>query len=138
MAQRVLPLVSLMFCCARAQYKQKSATYQLTNPFTKLWMPAGVQQYRIHEFLVYALVSEAAGSFNISIQLRTEGGVIIGTSNGTTLHLDEKNRLDDQEIVFHMKEVVLRAGMYTLVILANHAEVEGATSNLRVFAGVSR
>ncbi len=86
---------------------------------------------------LYAQLTGGLGDFNLTVELRDgDSDTRIGKPSQPERFEFVGGRLPAVEAVFRMVNVPFpRAGHYTFTLLANHAELEGGTSELRVLPG---
>lgn len=134
-ASVVKPIVRLFFPCEEALYDPVHGKWSLTNPLHTIEMPPGVQSdYVTDEFWLYAQLSGGVGTFNISVQLVEESGVILRRT--VPLSWTMTGGFEVVQEVFQMPPTRFpRPGVYALKLIANHAELDGGISFLRVLGG---
>ena len=135
MAVLVKPIVRLFFACDEAVLDMEDEKWTLKNPWHTVAMPQGVaEDFCQEEIWFYAQLTEGVGTFNLSVELRDEAGLRVGRSKpsirefpGGMVMVEEVFQLTKMEFA--------RPGLYEFVLLANHAELEGGRSYVRVLPG---
>lgn len=138
MANRVLPVVRLFFPCDQAVLDLTDMKWSLKNPWHTVQMPPGVsEKFAQRELWLYAQLTGGLGDFNLAVELRDgDTGARIGRPSQPERFEFVGGRLTAVEVVFKMVNVPFpKAGHYVFKLLANHAELEGGTSELRVLPG---
>jgi hypothetical protein len=129
-ARVVKPIVRLFFPCEDATLDLEDESWTLKNPLHTISLPPGATG--VKELWLYAQLTEGVGTFNLSVEMRTEEGIRIGKGSPPSSR-SFPGGVAVVEEVFHLVNVPFaRPGLYEFVLLANHAELEGGKSYLRV------
>ena len=141
MADRVLPLVRLMFPCDEALIDFDDLTWDLKNPWLEISLPAGVRfPFRHDNLWVYAQLSDGLGAFDVRVELRqlmdNGGRRTIGSGPSTRMEFRAERRLYALATAFELKMVPFReAGLYEFYLTAGDGEfLEGPTAVIRVIS----
>ena len=140
MADRVLPLVRLVFPCDAAVIDLSDMTWELKNPWLDLALPAGARfPFRQEKICVYAQLTDGVGSFDVRIELRQlmdNGRRTIGVGASTRVEFPANRRLFASEVVFELEMVPFReAGLYELYLASDEGEpLEGQSAVIRVLS----
>ena len=140
MADRILPLVRLVFPCDAAVIDLSDLTWELKNPWLDLTIPPGVRfPFRHEKLCVYAQLTGGLGSFNVRVEMRQlmdNGRRTIGVGASTRVEFPNNRRLLASEVVFEIKMVPFReAGLYEFYLASDEGEqLEGQTAVIRVLA----
>jgi len=130
MAMVVKPIVRLFFPCEDAVLDMEDGAWTLRNPLHTVSLPPGVTG--VGEIWLYAQLTEGVGTFNLSVEMRNEEGIRIGKRSPPS-NRNFPGGVAVVEEVFHLVNVPFpRPGLYEFVLLANHAELEGGKTYLRV------
>jgi len=134
-ADVVKPVVRLFFPCDEAVLDLADGKWMLKNPWHTVAMPPGVAgDFVQQEIWLYAQLTGGLGTFYLSVHLHDEDGTRIVKSQ--PFARDFPGGLIAVEEVFHLIDIPFdRPGLYEFKLLANHAELEGGTVNLRVLQG---
>lgn len=141
MADRVLPLVRLMFLCDTAAIDLADMTWELKNPWLEIALPPGVRfPFRHDGVCVYAQLTDGLGSFDVRVEMRqlmdNGGRRTIGVGASTRVEFPAHRRLFASDVVFEIKRVPFReAGLYEFYLASDVGEqLEGQTAVIRVLA----
>lgn len=135
MANVVKPIVRLFFPCDEALLDLDDQKWTLKNPWHTVAMPPGITGNFIQEEIwLYTQFTGGVGTFDFSVHLMNEEGLVIGKSKPSRWELS--GGIEVFEEVFRMTHVpFVRPGLYAFKLMANHAEIEGGTAYLRVLRG---
>lgn len=141
MADRVLPIVRLMFPCDEAVIDLAEMTWELKNPWFEIAIPSGAKfPFRHNNSWVYAQLTDGLGSFGVRVEMRQlmdDGGRrTIGTSGPTRMEFRADRRLFALATAFELKSVPFReAGLYEFYLIADEGDqMEGQTAVIRVLS----
>ena len=141
MADRVLPMVRLVFPCDSAMIDFEDLTWELKNPWLEISLPPGVRfPFRHDNLWVYAQLSDGLGSFDVRVELRqlmdNGGRRTIGAGPSTRMEFRADRRLYTLTTAFEFKMVPFReAGLYEFYLMVGDGEfLEGETAVIRVFS----
>ena len=140
MADRVLPLVRLMFLCDTAVIDLADMSWELKNPWLDLTLPTGVRfPFRHDKICVYAQLTGGLGSFDVHVEMRQlmdNGRRTIGAGTSMRIEFPTNQRLFVSEVVFEINRVPFReAGLYEFYVASDEGEeLEGPSSVIRVLA----
>lgn len=138
MVDGVLPTVRLFFPCDEAILDLADGKWSLKNPWHTVQMPPGVtEKFGQRELWLYAQLTGGRGEFNLSVELRDiDFDTRIGRPSEPERREFTGRELTAVEVVFRMVHVPFpRAGQYAFKLLANHRELVGGVSYLRVLPG---
>lgn len=137
MADRVLPVVKLFFPCDEATYDPSDEKWVVRHPYFTARMPEGVtENFGALEVWLYAKITDAVGDFALVVEMYNEAGGRIARSAPVARHFPGGGQLDESDEVFVLRRVPFRKpGIYRFKLLANHAETQGGTVDLRVLPG---
>jgi hypothetical protein len=150
MADRVLPIVRMLFVCNDAVFHQADDKanlwqWQLTEPLTSVRYPPGVMgNFDVEQLFLYAQFTQGVGEFDLCVQMqRIEfDGVTeaishsIAKSDLRRIDFGGIDRLDTCDFVFDLTMVPFdAAGIYRFSVWSNYIQLPGATAELRVLDG---
>lgn len=142
MADRVLPIVRLLFPCDAATFDTASGRWTLTNPWAVLMLPTGATFPFDHGHLwLYAQLTEGVGAFNLGAELRLvlpDGSrpVVESWTNLMPVQFPGGQQLQVFDTAFRLTEVPFeRSGIYEFGLLGNYAPLQGRTVQFRVLDG---
>ena len=139
MADRVKPIVDLLFPCDEIRYDAADGSFTLVRPWhTTLRMPRGVTRDAILDNLwVFASLLDGVGEFHFSIEIRNEGGLRVARSRSVKHLFGIDDRLFAKQFAFCLSEVKFgKPGLFRICLLAGEAELENGFKNVRVLPGV--
>jgi len=144
MAERIRPVVDLLFACDDARYDLESERWVLTNPWYAVTLPPGAAfPFVAEEFWVYAQLADGLGQFDLAVEMRhlvNDGPPrVMGWSPVTRLPFRVGDRLDAIKTAFALRRVPFREpGVYEIRVLAEGDHpgrwepLTGVTFQLRV------
>jgi hypothetical protein len=138
MADRVKPIVDLLFPCDGVDFNDKTGRYTLHHPWqSTVQMPAGVtEDFILVELCVFAQVLDGVGEFQFSIEVRNEAGLRVARSQRVTHEFGINERLTATQFAFRLQKVAFaKPGVYRIHLLAGEAELENGFKDLRVLPG---
>jgi hypothetical protein len=138
MADRVLPIVPLMFPCEQAQHDPQAGEVIVVNPWATVALPPGASfPFDVDELWVVAQLTDGVGTFRLLVEMRQrhDDGTerVVGRSDWTTLTFPGGGQLGVYDAVFRMTEVPFdEPGLYEFRVLADGEDLEGHTPTLRI------
>ena len=138
MADRVKPIVDLLFPCDDVERDESMDRFTLVHPWQSiLQMPPGVTENATLENLwVFTQVLDGVGEFQFSIEVRNESGSKVARSRSVRHTFGINDRLIADQFVFCLPEVKFaKPGLYRILLLAGEAELENGFRDVRVLPG---
>jgi hypothetical protein len=145
MADRVVPVVRLLFPCDEAICRLSDGKWVLTNPRTVLTVPSGVTfTVKVKEMWVYAQLTDGVGEFDLAIEMRylqpDETRKVIGHGKPTRMDFRAGRQLQVFDMGFRLTKVPFKEpGMYEFAVVTVSPELpsqtvplEGQTALFRV------
>jgi hypothetical protein len=137
MADRVLPIVTLVFPCQQAQLE--SGDVIILNPWASVALPDGVSfPIDLEELWIFAQLTDGVGTFKVSVEMRRrfDDGTVqaVGDSPLITLSFPGGGQLGVQDAIFRMTNVPFDdPGLYEFILMADGEELDCQVPVLRVF-----
>lgn len=125
MANGQIPYLLQFLPCESAVLDLAVNAWVLTRPLHTVTLPPGTGfPFRLDDVWLYAQLTDAIGTYNLSVQLRMpQTQVILGRTVPTPRKFPA-NRMDVVEEVFQLTNVPFpRPGLYEFCLLANQAEL---------------
>jgi hypothetical protein len=138
MAERVLPIVRLLFACDWAERDEVDEKWLLKNPWAVVSLPQGASfPFDAEEIWLYAQFAEGVGEFQLAVeirQLRDDGSVkTIQRSAPVEADFAGGNQLTVVDLGIRMTNVPFdEPGLYQFRVMANYAELSGQLAEIRV------
>ena len=138
MADRVLPIVRLLFACDSVARDEIEDKWILKNPWAIVTLPEGASfPFDAEEIWLYAQLAEGVGVFPLAVEvrhLRDDGTQHkVGRSEPVEIEFVGGNQLAVIDTVFHLTQVPFdEPGIYQFLIMANYAELKGQVAEVRV------
>ena len=137
MADRVLPLVRLVFACDAAVIDLSDMTWELRNPLSVVTLPPGSKfPIRAESLWVFAILAEGLGEFDIHIEMRQlteQGRRTVGASGASRLAFPSTEHLLASSTAFDISGASFReAGLYEFYAVVDGEELQGRTAELRL------
>ena len=144
MAERIRPVVHLLFACDDAVCDLQTGRWTLSNPWHAVTLPPGATfPFRADEFWVYVQLAGGLGSFDLAVEIRrlVDDGPprVVGWSPVSRIEFPADARLLAIDTAFALRRVPFREpGLYEIRVLADGdgpggwAPLAGATFVLRV------
>lgn len=148
MADRVLPIVRMLFVCSDAAYlmvdeKSKLWKWQLTEPLSVVRFPPGVTgNFDVERLWIYAQFAEAVGEFDLCVRMQRikhdDGNesaekTVNVESDVRRIDFGDFDRLETVDFAFEMTMVPFdTSGVYRFSVWSNYAQLPGQTTDLRV------
>ncbi len=138
MADRVLPIVRLLFACDSVARDENEDKWILKNPWAVVTLPEGASfPFDAEEIWLYAQLTDGVGPFQLAVEvrhLRDNGSHrTVGRSEPVEIEFGGGNQLAVIDTVFHLTQVPFdEPGLYRFVIMANYAELQGQVAEIRV------
>jgi hypothetical protein len=138
MADRVAPIIRLMFVCDEAMLDPDDDKWTLTNPWAVVGLPPDATfPFDVDELSVYAQFTDGVGVFDLAVEVRRvmpdESRVAVVRSDPARLTFPGGNQILADEWVFLLTHVPLdEPGLYEFVAVAGDDELQGHTALVRV------
>lgn len=135
MANQLLPVVRLFFPCERADFSPDEQAYVLTGPLAAVGLPTGASfPYECLPFSCYTLLSDAVGTFGLSIAVLYEDSDRVLYRTGTAqITFPPRGRIVARDVAFILEDVRFpRAGLYRLQLMCNQVALPDGFWDLRV------
>lgn len=138
MADRVLPIVRLLFACDSVARDEVDEKWILKNPWAVVTLPEGASfPFDAEEIWLYAQLTEGVGDFQLVVEvrhLRDDGSQRrVGRSDPVKIEFAGGNQLAVVDTVFRLTQVPFEEpGLYQFLIMANYAELKGQVAEIRV------
>lgn len=139
MADRVFPIVRLLFPCQQADHQPDQSQVLILNPLAVSSLPAGMTfPYDVTALWVYAQVTDGVGRFDLSVELRRvydddTPAEVVTTSGADTRHFPGGGQLAVEDVVVRLTDVPLDGpGLYEFRMLADGQQLDGPAAVLRV------
>jgi hypothetical protein len=138
LADRVLPIVRLLFACDSVARDEIEEKWILTNPWALVTLPEGASfPFDAEEIWLYAQLAEGVGQLQLAVEvrhLRDDGSERkVGRSEAVEIDFVGGQQLAVIDTVFHMTQVPFdEPGLYQFRVMANYAELRGQVAEIRV------
>jgi hypothetical protein len=145
-ADRIRPVVHLLFACDDAVFNLELERWGLTAPWHTVTLPPEVSfPFRAEEFWVYAQLTGGLGEFELGVELRhlVDDGQprVVGWGRVATVEFPAAERLQAADMVFSLGNMPFREpGIYEIRVLSDDEPGEwvilaGVTFEFRVLDG---
>ncbi len=136
MADRVVPLVRLLFPCDTAVIDLGDLTWELKNPLSVVSLPPGAKfPIRAESLWVFAILAEGVGEFDIHVEMRQlteQGRRTVGASAVSRIVFPSAEHLLASSTAFDLSGARFReAGLYEFYAIVEGEELRGCTAELR-------
>src|SRR4051794_37764860 len=110
MADRVAPIVRLMFPCDEAALDADADKWTLTNPWAVVGLPAGASfPFDVDELPVYVQFTDGVGTFDLAVEVRRvsvdENRAVVGQSGSIRMTFPPGLQILEFDEVFFLTRV---------------------------------
>lgn len=138
MAEQLLPVVKLFFPCEEAVYDAAAYRYTIYGPLHTVALPsAAVFPFEWDELPCYAQLTDAVGTFRLSVELLAEDAdVVLRRSPPVEITFRPNARLTVHEVVFRLTDMRFPSpGAFRLRLVCNHLPLTDGEVTLRFLRG---
>ena len=138
LADRVLPIVRLLFACDSVARDELEEKWILKNPWAVVTLPEGASfPFDAEEIWLYAQLAEGIGDFQLAVEVRQvrDNGTErkVGRSEAGQIEFIGGNQLAVIDTVFQLTQVPFdEPGLYQFHVMANYAQLKGQIAEIRV------